>query len=105
MKIQRSLLSAALLTVLVGFSGACVKDTVNDSGDAGGESTCGDGKAQGDEYCDGDDLNGETCESASEGAMTGSGLKCKDNCKFDVSDCDDAPDSDASMDGGGGAGG
>ncbi len=54
----------------------------------GGSTTgamCGDGVAEEDEACDGDDLAGEDCVSQGFGAGE---LACADDCTFDTSACD-----------------
>jgi hypothetical protein len=66
---------------------------------------CGDGVVQGDEMCDGEDLNDETCASATMDAMNGGTLSCTSSCKFDVRKCDDNVADGSMDDGGGGAGG
>lgn len=62
-------------------------------------SICGNGTVEGDEQCDGADLNGETCSSRGYDSGT---LSCNANCTFNVSSCsnDEAPSG-----GGGGGGG
>ena len=57
-------------------------------------SVCGDGAAGGDEECDGNDLNGATCQSR--GFSGGGSLACSAACDFDTSTC---------RQGGGGGGG
>lgn len=54
------------------------------SGCTGTGPVCGDGVAECDEECDGDDLRGYTCQAL--GYEEGT-LSCGDNCEFDVSDC------------------
>ncbi|MEM9452630.1 MAG: lamin tail domain-containing protein [Myxococcota bacterium] len=46
---------------------------------------CGDGLVQGNEDCDGDDLNGEDCESL---GYPGGRLLCADDCSFDEASCE-----------------
>ncbi|HRI70356.1 MAG TPA: hypothetical protein PK156_39260, partial [Polyangium sp.] len=54
-----------------------------------GPASCGNGQKDGSEVCDGNDLGGQTCESA--GAGTGT-LACAANCgAFDTSGCVCAP--------------
>ncbi len=48
---------------------------------------CGNGKIDGDEDCDGDELNGESCASATMNAQPGGTLGCRSDCRFDTSDC------------------
>ena len=47
-------------------------------------SVCGDGIIEGREDCEGEDLNGQTCESLGYG---GGELTCDIACSFDTSDC------------------
>ena len=49
-------------------------------------STCGDGAAEADEDCDGEDLGGQDC--ASQGFVDGV-LLCNKDCTFDTSMCTD----------------
>lgn len=49
-----------------------------------GDPTCGNGEIDDREQCDGDDLDGATCEALKLG--TGR-LACDDRCSFDVDDC------------------
>jgi hypothetical protein len=61
----------------------------NASGTATGAVTaaqCGNGKAEGDEQCDGTDLKGMTCATLGMGAAT-SMLKCNTRCAFDTLLC------------------
>jgi hypothetical protein len=52
----------------------------------GGGGSCGNGIVEGDEVCDGDDLDGEDCEEL---GYNGGELTCADDCmSFDVSACD-----------------
>ncbi len=62
--------------------------------------TCGDGTIEGNEECDGSNLNGKICEDWSE--YIGGTLKCT-NCLFDFDDC--TPAAGNSGGGGGGSGG
>ena len=59
----------------------CAFDLAGCTGDG---PVCGNGVAECDEECDGDDLRGFNCLSA--GYAEGS-LSCDSNCKFDVSSC------------------
>lgn len=75
-------------------SGACAEGS-SDIGVGGGggsppdDPECGNGKLEGAEVCDEDELDGETC--ASQGFDKGT-LKCGDDCQIDTSDCsDDTP--------------
>jgi hypothetical protein len=54
----------------------------------GEEYVCDDGEINGREVCDGENLNGETCHSASANYSSGE-LKCSSGClSFDFSSCD-----------------
>ncbi len=53
-------------------------------------SVCGDGVVEGPEDCEGEDLNGETCQSL--GYESGT-LQCDIACDFDTSDCVPYPTS------------
>lgn len=48
-------------------------------------TSCGDGVAEGDEVCDGDDFGGATCEAL--GFMGGGALACTIACTHDLSAC------------------
>lgn len=62
-----------------------------DTGDSGGSSSssggdnCGDGFIERGEECDGDELDGASCESL--GFVSGA-LACGDDCFYDTTDCD-----------------
>jgi hypothetical protein len=75
--------------VLVALSSACSPAVPTmGGGGAGGTGSppvCGDGKAEGDETCDGDDSRGASCASYSP-AMEGQ-LKCDGSCHADLSGC------------------
>jgi len=45
---------------------------------------CGNNRAEADEQCDGDDLNGRTCP---EFARYANGIACTDNCQIDLTGC------------------
>jgi hypothetical protein len=47
---------------------------------------CGNGQVDSDEDCDGENLNGGTCEGLVGDEYIGS-VKCDSNCKYDTSDC------------------
>ena len=64
-------------------------------------ASCGNGKAEGDEQCDGADLKGMTCMSLGMGAA-GAILKCNSRCAFDMLMCFSGG---ATANGGTGAGG
>ncbi len=55
-------------------------------------SVCGDGIIEGEEDCEGGDLNSQTCESLGYGPGI---LSCDIACSFDTSDCAPAPTSTA----------
>jgi hypothetical protein len=61
---------------------------------------CGNGRVEGGELCDGSNLNGETCNSATMGARPAGSLRCTSGCSFDISSCRSSGGI-----GGGGAGG
>src|SRR5262245_60515942 len=56
-------------------------------GAGSGSGSCGNGIAEDSEQCDGKDLRGETCESATLGARPNGFLGCSPGCVFDVSNC------------------
>ncbi len=62
---------------------------------------CGDGKIEGNEECDSDNLNGKTCSDF--GYDTGT-LKCT-NCLFDISECENTTSGSGGGTGGGSGGG
>jgi hypothetical protein len=68
-------------------------------GDSGG---CGNGITEPGELCDGVDLNGETCSSATMGALPNGALRCSPGCLLDTSRCFGLGPP---PDGGGGTGG
>ncbi len=49
-----------------------------------GQSSCGNGQVDSGEQCDGNNLNGATCQSQGYDAGT---LSCKSDCTFDTSQC------------------
>jgi hypothetical protein len=72
----------------------------------GSVDRCGNGVAEGDELCDGIDLNGETCNSATHGVMIGGRLSCRVDCTFNVAECTGEDSGMEDEDGGlGGTGG
>jgi hypothetical protein len=76
---------AGLVTCL---SLACFLPGCSDDDDNGGG--CGDGVIGSGEQCDGDDLDGATCESL---GFAGGDLACDpDTCQYDTSGCDAPPD-------------
>ena len=50
-------------------------------------AVCGDGVRDGDEACDGADLGGATCASATDQFVRGGTVACTPDCKLDTSDC------------------
>jgi len=58
--------------------------TESDSTTESGGGVCGDGVAEMDEACDGDDLAGESCVSL---GYLGGALACTDSCTFDEDQC------------------
>jgi hypothetical protein len=112
-KPARWLLSAAFAGSLL-FVASCGDDDsgnkATDGGSDGGKSDaaatdgggkCGNGVAEGDELCDGKDLRSQTCNSATQGVMSGGTLKCKSDCTFDVGMCTGEKDGGGEDDGGG----
>lgn len=88
--------------VLAGMLGACSAedDSTDESTDLakpGGGSTCGNGTIDGREQCDGSNLGGGTCASATRGRKPVGTLSCTNRCKYDTMGC--------TMDGTGGSGG
>jgi len=67
----------------LGCSSACTFETSGCEG--GGGARCGDGRREGAEACDGDDLGGAVCE-AGEGSP-----RCTGACTLDLSGCGEAP--------------
>jgi hypothetical protein len=99
------LFAVALITIVTTSCGD--DDTPADAGqDAGGKGVCGNGKVEGTELCDGDDLNHESCATVGDGIYTKGTLLCSKKCVFDISMCygEDSGMSDME-DGGGGTGG
>lgn len=92
---------------------SCGKDKkpAVDAGSDGGASdagVCGNNKVEGTELCDGTDLHGETCTSATMGVKTSGKLSCTLQCVFNVSKCTGDVKKDAGNEedaGGGGTGG
>lgn len=93
MKLHRALWLAAAVAI----AASCGDDgSSSDAGEDGGnlqpdgstsQPECGNDVAEGGELCDGRDLNGETCTSATHGVMTGGRLSCGAKCTFDVTQC------------------
>ncbi|HEX4336809.1 MAG TPA: hypothetical protein VH062_12910 [Polyangiaceae bacterium] len=55
--------------------------------ETGGNGTCGDGKIDSGESCDGFDLGGQTCASLTMGSQPFGSLFCTGFCTFDTSFC------------------
>lgn len=69
--------------------GACECADPAPAGAGGGTTTtaqCGNGIIEGTEMCDGTNLNGETCASATMGTMSTGTLRCS-SCMFDTTGC------------------
>ena len=62
-----------------------------------GAAVCGDGLVQGDEECDGENLEGASCASLP--GFGGGALACTRECTFDVSDCRADTCGNAAIDG------
>ena len=50
-------------------------------------AVCGNGVRDGDESCDGADLNGQTCSTLTGGFVQGGTLTCNADCTFNTTDC------------------
>ena len=61
-----------------------------DASDCQAPSTCGNGQIDEGEECDLEDLQGKSCTDFTGVGSKGS-LKCTNECRFDVSDCQSAP--------------
>lgn len=67
---------------------ACDDECRFDTSSCGPPPVCGDGMAQGDEECDGSDLDGYSCADFGwEFVEAGGTLGCNDNCTHDTSGC------------------
>lgn len=66
-------------------TGGVKGESSSGSSSTGTTIACGDGIAEGDEDCDGDDLLAMTCEDM--GDFTGGTLACAGDCTFDTSEC------------------
>jgi hypothetical protein len=102
----------ALALVFLVFAASCKDgesnptDAGSDGGKDAGKATCGNGKVEGDELCDGDDLNHETCASLGDGLYTSGTLLCSKKCTFVVTMCTGNDSGANDMDSGeGGTGG
>ena len=76
--IANSLLFGTVM-VLAPLATGCSDD------DRGGGEQCGNGVVEGNELCDGADLNGQTCSDV--GNYSGGDLSCNTDCTFDTSLC------------------
>lgn len=78
-------LTGGAMTGTLGCSSSCRLDTSGCQPPA----SCGNGLAEpaGGEQCDGADLDGQTCQSASGGLYAGGTLVCGPTCLFDTSAC------------------
>jgi hypothetical protein len=68
-------------------------------------NTCGNGQIDGEELCDGSDLNGHTCATATMNARPSGTLACSSQCTFDISGCTDGTVNDPGAGGTMGTGG
>jgi len=76
------------------------------SGTGGGSGTCNNGVLDPGEPCDGVNLGGDTCETATMGAQPSGVLSCTANCTFNTSGCTGGnTGGGAGMGGGAGFGG
>ncbi|HET6337432.1 MAG TPA: hypothetical protein VFG30_29610 [Polyangiales bacterium] len=105
MKRSFAYLFAVAITVIA--TSSCGDDeTPADAGpDSGKASTCGNGKVEGAELCDGDNLNHETCATVGDGIYSKGTLLCSKKCVFDISMCFGEDSGMSDMDDGGGGGG
>ena len=92
-----------------GAGGSGVGGGAGTLGGDGGLPGCGNGVIDFGEACDGRDLGGETCESATSGSRPGGALTCSRSCDFDTSGCSGGTSGGtggfAGAGGGGGLGG
>lgn len=70
------------------FDGALSDGTLPDGTQPDASPTCGNGRIDQGEACDGDQLDGRTCESL---GYTGGTLACTSNCLFDFRGCEGTP--------------
>jgi hypothetical protein len=107
MKRSFAYLFAVAITVIA--TSSCGDDeTPADAGtDTGkpGTNVCGNGKLEGNELCDGKDLNHETCATIGDGLYSKGTLLCSKKCTFDISMCFGEDSGMSDMDDGGGGGG
>ncbi|MBN2723008.1 MAG: SBBP repeat-containing protein [Deltaproteobacteria bacterium] len=63
----------------------CRSDCTVDLSECIDSGKCGNGEIEGEEDCDGDELDNETCNTL--GYIQGGTLNCSDECKFDYTGC------------------
>ncbi|HMJ12512.1 MAG TPA: hypothetical protein VK524_13905 [Polyangiaceae bacterium] len=78
------LASSTLALAAPVWPGSC-NGGIGGTGGVGG-AVCGNGRIDGDEYCDGADLRSWTCRDAG-AEFVGGTLKCDAACQFDTSEC------------------
>jgi hypothetical protein len=61
---------------------------------------CGNGIVEYEELCDGDQLKGESCASASLYSLNGGVLRCTVDCTLDLSGCTDSGELGSAAGGG-----
>ncbi len=87
--IASSLWSILMVAGLVAACGA--EDDSDQSSDSAkrppGTRTCGNGRLDAGEQCDGTNLNGQTCETVTMGARPGGTLSCSKQCTFNTKKC------------------
>jgi hypothetical protein len=79
-----------MLMVAAGLVAACGgEDDSDQSSDSAKRPprTCGNGVIDAGEQCDGTNLNGQTCETATMGARPGGTLSCSKSCTFNTKRC------------------
>jgi len=72
-----------------------------------GSATCGNGTLDAQEVCDGNNLGGRNCDTATSGAQPTGTLSCSTTCTFNLSGCSGGLNSGGAggTAGGGGVGG
>jgi hypothetical protein len=101
-------LTSVVVVAILTIASCGGDDTGSPVQDGGGTDTgtgeCGNDRAEGSELCDGRDLRGMTCSSATQGVMTGGELSCNSDCTFNVENCigDGGFEDDGGMGGTGG---
>lgn len=85
MKVFATGLSVLLGLSLLGACGAADDNTGED--EASARKRCGNDRIDRGEQCDKDNLNGETCASATMGRRPGGTLSCSKKCRFDTKGC------------------